>query len=242
MNKIFNLVGMFSATLLSFWVLFTWQMAILLMIILFIHEIGHYTTAEFCDIKVKSMVFIPFAGAAVHMDHNASKLSFKYSFICLNGPFFGFLMAVNTYLIYLITKNPFWSAVTFFTAIVNVLNLLPLLPFDGGKIVETIGSSIQKGVENIFLSVGFVFCFYFAIELKSIILIITVLIGLAFLFMNFIRITDGQHYMSFIQGTAIFFVYLLLLSVLCLLCYISFLEPDCVEEIIRIYGSETILL
>ena len=94
--------------------------------------------------------FIPFIGAAASSgsdfpSHKAGVL------VAIMGPVWGFALAIVFGGVYFLTKNPLYAIMASMTAIFNWFNLLPIYPFDGGRIVKSILSSIHWRSEIIFM-------------------------------------------------------------------------------------------
>lgn len=105
--------------------------------IVFIHELGHVCAAVLTGVTVKSVQLLPFGGVAVIEDHGRLT-AFREIFIALAGPLQNVLMILcasflqsagygnEAFLSYFISAN----------TIIALFNLLPILPLDGGKILQ----------------------------------------------------------------------------------------------------------
>jgi len=130
----------FVATLgLSFWfyvVAFGWRFALILTIVLVAHEFGHYAAFRGYGLPARLPNFIPFVGAFTlgavpdDLEHDA--------YISLAGPLTGLGLAAACATISTLTADPLWVAVAYFSAMLNLFNLIPFVPFDGGRIVRGI--------------------------------------------------------------------------------------------------------
>ncbi len=68
--------------------LFTWQMAVILVAFIGIHEYGHLWAMKRCGIKTKGMFFIPGFGAVAVADEKFGSARNEV-YIALMGPIFG---------------------------------------------------------------------------------------------------------------------------------------------------------
>lgn len=136
-------VGLAASSVIVYSYIFTWQFAIVIMVGIFIHEYGHVWAMRKCNMKVKGIYFIPFLGAAAVSDsHFPSRKAESY--VALMGPIWGLGSALVTLIIYLATNNPLFGAIAGWLALVNLFNLLPISPLDGGRVFKSIALSINN--------------------------------------------------------------------------------------------------
>lgn len=113
-----------------------WDMELLLLLIpvLFFHELGHYVAMRVLKYRNVKMFFLPLLGAAVHgRSYNAP--GWQRAVVALAGPIPGILVACVLGLS--IPMDQFWLKVVLLTLFLNALNLLPFLPLDGGWVVQS---------------------------------------------------------------------------------------------------------
>lgn len=108
-----------------------------IVILIFIHEMGHYLAARRLSLKVTGPVFIPFIGAFIGMKEGP-KDAITEAKVAYGGPFLGFLGGVLFIAIYWVTGNKLVLALAYTGFIINIFNLLPVHPLDGGRIVTAI--------------------------------------------------------------------------------------------------------
>jgi Zn-dependent protease len=60
------------------------------------------------------------------------------------GPSFGLILSIISLLLYWITGNIFFAGLASFNALLNLFNLLPILPLDGGHILKSISFSMNS--------------------------------------------------------------------------------------------------
>ncbi|MCZ8519373.1 MULTISPECIES: site-2 protease family protein [Paenibacillus] len=137
----FGKVGTAFLTMLlsigAYALLFPWQFAVGFVILIFIHELGHVVASRIKGMPVTAIVFIPFLGAATSMKRHPRDASTE-AFISLGGPVLGTIGA----LLFYFSAQQMGSALLYSLAYVgfflNLINLLPIYPLDGGKIVPAI--------------------------------------------------------------------------------------------------------
>lgn len=114
---------------------------ITLFVIVFIHELGHAAAAALLGIQVKSIQMLPFGGVAV-IEDKGDLTAGKEILISLAGPFQNVVMiGIAAGMIHLGWWNEgFLHYFIQANAMIAMFNLLPILPLDGGKIVQALVS------------------------------------------------------------------------------------------------------
>lgn len=135
-------VGLVAASAASYVYLFTWQFAAVILVSLFVHESGHAWAMKRCGMQVKGMYFIPFLGAAV-VSEGSFKSRWGEAFIALAGPVWGMSLAIAAAVVYETTGEPMWAALAGWMAMLNLLNLLPINPLDGGRVMKSVAFSVN---------------------------------------------------------------------------------------------------
>ncbi|MBD1372407.1 site-2 protease family protein [Hazenella sp. IB182357] len=137
-------LGKFGGTIISMFVsigayalLFPWSFAIGLVVMIFIHEMGHVWAAKIKKVPVSAPAFIPFVGALITMKRQPSGAETE-AFIAFGGPLLGTLGAVITYLLGVWTGEQIFYVVATIGFFINLVNLIPIHPLDGGRIVTAI--------------------------------------------------------------------------------------------------------
>lgn len=109
----------------------------LLIGVIFLHELGHFISMKLLRYEDVQMFFIPMLGAAVSGNDPAPHGS-KRVLVSLMGPVPGILLGIGTGIAHLRTGEPLLADATRLLLFINVLNLLPFHPLDGGHIAETL--------------------------------------------------------------------------------------------------------
>ncbi len=115
-----------------YWSLWGWKFALGLMASIYVHEMGHVAALKRFGIPASAPSFIPGLGAFVRMKQYPAT-PIEDSRIGLAGPMWGLGAALAAYAIYLMTGWANWAAVARIGAWINLFNLLPTLPLDGGR-------------------------------------------------------------------------------------------------------------
>ena len=129
-----------GSMLISIWVyslLYGWWFGVGFVILIFVHECGHLLAAKRIGLHVGLPVFIPFMGAVIALKE-APRNAWIEAQVGIGGPLLGSLGAGVCGLIYLGTGNPLFLALANVGFMLNLFNLVPIGPLDGGRIVTAI--------------------------------------------------------------------------------------------------------
>ncbi|MES2208541.1 MAG: site-2 protease family protein [Pseudomonadota bacterium] len=140
-SKLLLTAGTMLLSILAYSLVYGWYYALGLVALIFIHEMGHYIAARQRGIEVGAPTFIPFVGAWIELKDKPQNAETD-AFIGLGGPLLGTLAAIGCYFIGRHTAQPIWLALSYAGFFLNLFNLIPLPPFDGGRITSVISSRI----------------------------------------------------------------------------------------------------
>lgn len=113
-------------------IIWGWRFAVGFVALLFLHEMGHVIQMKREGVKVSGMLFIPFLGAAVgarSMGGNA----LAEARIGLAGPVLGTLATAALVPLAHVYDSDFLRALAFTGFFLNLFNLVPIVPLDGGR-------------------------------------------------------------------------------------------------------------
>lgn len=116
---------------------FGWQFGLGLVGLIFVHEMGHVVMLRRYGVRATAPIFVPFLGAFIGM-RQLPKNAVMEAYVGLGGPILGTLGAVAAWGLYLISGHPIWLVLTYVGVLLNLFNLLPVLPLDGGRAVAAI--------------------------------------------------------------------------------------------------------
>jgi Zn-dependent protease len=125
--------------------LFSIEFAIALILCLVFHEYGHIRAMKYFGLKTKGIYLIPFVGGLALSD---DKINTRWQDIVISimGPFFGLILSLVCLLGYWLTDIEILAGLAVFNALLNLFNLLPVLPLDGGHVLKSIAFSINSRV------------------------------------------------------------------------------------------------
>lgn len=132
---------------------------ILILSIVFIHELGHYTAAIYYHWRIKNIVLWVFGGIMNTEEHGSKPIK-EELIVTLAGPFQHFFIYIVIYLLSITTNIPLSiiDMALYYNTMILLFNLLPIWPLDGGKLIFLVLSRylpFRKAHHyTIFLSVG----------------------------------------------------------------------------------------
>lgn len=109
-----------------------WTFAIGFVALLFIHEMGHVLQLRREGIPASAPYFIPFLGAVVAMKRMPDDAAAEAR-VGLAGPVLGSLGVLAPAALWAITGDDLFQALTFTGLVLNLFNLIPVIPLDGGR-------------------------------------------------------------------------------------------------------------
>jgi len=118
-----------------------WQFAIGFVLLLLVHEMGHVLQLRREGVKASAPLFIPFLGAVVGMKQ-APKDAATEARVGLAGPVLGSLGCLIPLGLYAVTGNNLFRALAFVGFFLNLINLLPVLPLDGGRAMAALSPAV----------------------------------------------------------------------------------------------------
>ena len=125
-----------SATMLvsiaAYSLIWGWRFAVGFVVLLLVHEMGHVIQLRREGIEASAPMFIPFLGAAV-MAKSLGDDATAEARVGLAGPVLGTLGCLALLPIAIATGDDFWYALVFTGLFLNLFNLLPVVPLDGGR-------------------------------------------------------------------------------------------------------------
>lgn len=125
-----------SATMLvsvgAYTLIWGWKFAVGFVLLLFVHEMGHVIQLRREGVKASAPMFIPFLGAVIAARSFGGN-ALSEARVGLAGPIVGSLAAAALIPIASATGNDLFTALAFTGFFLNLFNLLPVVPLDGGR-------------------------------------------------------------------------------------------------------------
>ncbi len=168
--------------------LFPWQVAVGLVVLILIHELGHVAEIRRQGLAASAPIFIPFFGAGIFMRGHA-QTPIKQAEIAIAGPIAGTVGALAAFVLFSATRNPLYLVWAYFGFWINLFNLIPFGFLDGGWILAPISKWIQLA------GLAVILVLVFAVHLSPIVLLV-VLFGLPMVYRRFRDRTYDQYLTS----------------------------------------------
>ncbi|MDP4097252.1 site-2 protease family protein [Paenibacillus sp. P96] len=137
-------LGKFGGALLSmaasigaYALIYPWSFAIGFVLLLFVHELGHVIAAKRKGLPVSAPVFIPFLGALIALKKHPQD-AVTEAYMAFGGPLLGTVGSTAVFVAAYITDSPLLYALSYVGFFLNLINLLPIHPLDGGRIATAV--------------------------------------------------------------------------------------------------------
>lgn len=130
--KLLASTGTILVSLAAYALLWGWPFAAGFIALLFIHEMGHVIALRREGLKASLPMFIPFMGAVIAA-RSLGRNALAEARVGLAGPILGSIGSAACILIWKATGNSLWEALAFTGFFLNLFNLLPVVPLDGGR-------------------------------------------------------------------------------------------------------------
>ena len=131
---IFKFFGIFIAVA-GYALIWGWKFAAGFVLLILVHELGHFFEAKRQGLDVSGPRFIPFLGAYVSIK-NAPLNPWKNALVALAGPALGGVGAAVCLLVGNAYDSDLLRALAYFGFLINLFNLIPIGILDGGAILR----------------------------------------------------------------------------------------------------------
>jgi Zn-dependent protease len=138
--KLGKILATSGSMFLSVWfysLAFGWSFALGLVLLIFVHEMGHVFVAWRQGLPISAPIFVPGMGAII-LAKAESKSAWDAAVMGIGGPVLGSLGAVVCWGLYAATQNELFLGLAYVGFLINLFNLMPVFPLDGGWITGAV--------------------------------------------------------------------------------------------------------
>lgn len=140
-GKVLLTGGTMLLSVLAYALVFGWQYAVGFVLLIFVHEMGHYLAARHKGLDVGAPMFIPFVGAWINLKQLPHDAEVE-AYVGLAGPAAGTAAALACYFLGRQYDNALLVALAYAGCFINLFNLIPLSPLDGGRVTAVLSPRI----------------------------------------------------------------------------------------------------
>jgi len=143
LTKIGTLLTM-AASLGVYWAMYGWELALGVVLSIYIHEMGHVTAIRHYGLPASAPMFIPGLGAFIRL-RGVRLPPIPDARIGLAGPWYGLGASMVALAVYYVTGARIWGVIANFGAVINLFNLIPVWQLDGSRGMHSL-TRMQRGV------------------------------------------------------------------------------------------------
>lgn len=142
--KSFLLIGSMAVSVAAYASIWGWKFALGFVLLIFVHEMGHVVVLRARGIRAGWPVFLPFLGAFVSMKSMPQSV-YQEAESALAGPIAGTAGALAVGYLAHLDGSGLLRSLAFTGLLLNLFNLLPALPLDGGRVAGALHPVIWLG-------------------------------------------------------------------------------------------------
>src|SRR5437764_2085906 len=154
--KLLTTSGSMLVSVAAYSLIWGWQFAAGFVLLLLVHEMGHVIQLRREGVPASAPMFIPFLGAVVGMKRLPDDAGAEAR-VGLAGPILGSVACLVPLALYAATGNHLFQALAFTGFFLNLFNLAPVLPLDGGRAMAALSPWMWLVGFGILLGVGIAF-------------------------------------------------------------------------------------
>lgn len=153
-GKLASTAGTMLVSLAVYASMWGWRYAAGFVGLLFVHEMGHYIAAKQRGLPVGAPTFIPFVGAWINLKEQPLDAETE-TYVGMGGPFLGAVASLAVYLWARHVDSHLLLAIAYSGLFLNLFNLLPISPLDGGRITAVLSPRVWFAGAPIMLALMF---------------------------------------------------------------------------------------
>jgi Zn-dependent protease len=130
--KLFTTSASMLVSIAAYQLIFGWAFAVGFVVLLLLHELGHVFQLRREGVEASAPMFIPFLGAVISAKSMGEDAGAEAR-VGLAGPILGSIATLVPLGVWLATGSDFWRALAYVGFFINLFNLVPVVPLDGGR-------------------------------------------------------------------------------------------------------------
>jgi Zn-dependent protease len=127
----------------SFWYTMGLGAAAIFAVMILLHELGHALAFRLVGMQLKGIYLVPFLGGAA-IPKTPYRTDFQKGFVALMGPGFSLIPTFGFLIGYLASGNSTLNTAAGISAFLNLFNLVPILPLDGGHVIKAVLTAVSR--------------------------------------------------------------------------------------------------
>lgn len=139
--KAVTTLGTMFVSIAAYALLFGWPFAVGFVLLILVHEMGHVIQLRREGVEASAPIFIPFLGAMIAAK-SLGEDAVAEARVGLAGPILGTIGTLVPLAVWLATGSDLWQALAYVGFFINLINLLPILPLDGGRAMAVLGPKV----------------------------------------------------------------------------------------------------
>ncbi len=183
-GKLFTTMASMLVSIWFYALAWGYQFAVGFVLLIFVHEMGHVIAAKWKKIPVSAPMFIPGMGALITLKE-FPRDALTEAYIGYGGPLLGTIGATAVWGLYYVTGNTLFLALATTALLINLFNMVPVSPLDGGRITAALSPMLW--------GVGLVGLFVWFLNSHSPIMLIILILG-AFRFWGALKKQDTAYF------------------------------------------------
>jgi Zn-dependent protease len=136
-GKILTTSGSMFVSVWFYSLAFGWKFAFGFVLLIFVHEMGHVFVAWRQGLPISAPIFIPGMGAII-LAKAEGKSAWNQAVMGIGGPVAGAIGAAVCWWFYSTTQNELYLGLAYIGFMLNLFNLIPVFPLDGGWITGAV--------------------------------------------------------------------------------------------------------
>lgn len=141
LGKLLLTSGSMVISVITYSFVYGWWYAVGFVLLIFCHEMGHYVAARQRGLDVGAPTFIPFVGAWIELKDLPREVKTE-AYVGIAGPVAETVAAFACYYLTRAQSSELLLALAYAGFMINLFNLIPLSPLDGGRITAIISPKV----------------------------------------------------------------------------------------------------